>query len=63
MEGKNVEINQFTDFPYKNEIHFKITTEEPSQFTVYLRHPSWSKNVDVKINGKKLRVRTNATVI
>lgn len=57
---KNVEITQFTDFPYEDEVHFKITTEEPSQFTVYLRHPSWSKNVDVKINGKKLRVRTNS---
>lgn len=57
---KNVEITQFTDFPYEDELHFKIATEEPSQFTVYLRHPSWSKNVDVKINGKKLRVRTNS---
>lgn len=57
---KNVEITQFTDFPYEDEVHFKIATEEPSQFTVYLRHPSWSKNVDVKINGKKLRVRTNS---
>lgn len=59
-KGKNVEITQFTDFPYEDEVHFKIATEEPSQFTVYLRHPSWSKNVDVKINGKKLRVRTNS---
>lgn len=57
---KNVEITQFTDFPYEDEVHFKIATEESSQFTVYLRHPSWSKNVDVKINGKKLRVRTNS---
>ena len=57
---KNVEITQFTDFPYEDEVHFKIATEEPSQFTVYLRHPSWSKNVDVKINGKKLRIRTNS---
>ena len=57
---KNVEITQLTDFPYEDEVHFKIATEEPSQFTVYLRHPSWSKNVDVKINGKKLRVRTNS---
>ena len=57
---KNVEITQLTDFPYKDEVHFKIATEEPSPFTVYLRHPSWSKNVDVKINGKKLRVRTNS---
>lgn len=57
---KNVEITQLTDFPYKDEVHFKIATEEPSPFTVYLRHPSWSKNVDVKINGKKIRVRTNS---
>ncbi|WP_287678849.1 glycoside hydrolase family 127 protein [Bacteroides sp.] len=57
---KNVEITQFTDFPYEDEVHFKIATEEPSQFTVYLRYPSWSKNVEVKINGKKLRVRTNS---
>ncbi len=56
---KNVEITQLTDFPYEDEVHFKIATEEPSLFTIYLRRPSWSKNVDVKINGKKLRVRVN----
>ena len=56
---KNVEITQLTDFPYEDEVHFKIATEEPSQFTIYLRRPSWSKNVDLRVNGKKLRVRAN----
>ena len=58
-KDKNVEITQLTDFPYKDEVHLKIATEESSRFTIYLRYPSWSKNVVVKINGKKIRVRTN----
>lgn len=56
---RNVKITQLTEFPYKENVTLKVETDKPSEFVVYLRYPSWSKNVKVKVNGKNYRVKTN----
>ena len=56
---RNVKITQLTEFPYKENVTLKVETDKPTGFVVYLRYPSWSKNVKVKVNGKNYRVKTN----
>lgn len=42
-------------FPAKENTALTIQTDKPVTTTIYLRYPSWSKNVKVNVNGKKYR--------
>lgn len=48
-----VEIEETTDYPWDGKIEFKVNTD--SQFTLFLRKPSWSKEFSVVVNGEKIQ--------
>ena len=53
---KGMKIRQETEFPENGKVNLKIQAEKPIKWTLNLRYPKWSKNVEVKVNGKKIKV-------
>ena len=39
--GSKVKIEDFTQYPYENQLTFKITLDKPAIFTLKIRKPSW----------------------
>lgn len=56
-EEKEMIIRQETAFPAEETTALTIHTKKPVETTVYLRYPSWSKKVTVKVNGKRVSVK------
>lgn len=52
--GKNVSILETTNYPFSNEVEFKIETEEPVEFSLLVRIPEWTKNAFITVNEKPL---------
>ena len=54
--GKEVVIREQTDYPFDSQISFTITSDQAVAFPFYIRIPCWTKNADVKVNGKKVQL-------
>lgn len=54
---KGLTIRQETKFPQEETTRFTLQAENPVRTTIYLRYPSWSKDVKVSVNGKKISVK------
>lgn len=54
---KGVKIRQETSFPQSNKITLIVESVGEESMPVYLRYPSWTKNVTVAVNSKKIAVR------
>ena len=54
--GKEVVIREQTDYPFDSQISFTITSDQAVTFPFYIRIPCWTKNADVKVNGKKVQL-------
>lgn len=55
-KAKGITLRQETAFPAEENTALTIQTDKPVTTTIYLRYPSWSKNVKVNVNGKKVSV-------
>ncbi len=53
---KGIKIHQETAFPNNEYTTLTIHTDGTVKMPVYLRYPSWASNVEVKVNGKKVKV-------
>ena len=56
-KAKGITLHQETAFPAEENTALTIQTDKPVTTTIYLRYPSWSKNVKVNVNGKKVSVK------
>ncbi len=52
-------LRQETSFPYNENVLLTIECDKNLTSTIYLRYPSWSNNVKVSINGKKVSAKRN----
>jgi len=50
--GETVRIEEKTNYPFEESIHFKINASKSINFPLYLRIPGWCANASIKINGK-----------
>ena len=52
--GENVplKITQETDYPWSGDVNITVSPEQPTQFALNLRVPSWCSKYDVKLNGE-----------
>ena len=50
-EEKGLQLTQLTSFPEGESSEIKIHLEEPSEFSINLRHPSWTDNFEIHVNG------------
>ena len=54
---KNITIQQQSDFPNSDTIHFSISTETRSPFALRIRKPWWAKDgIDITVNGKPVAI-------
>lgn len=56
-KAKGITLRQETAFPAEENTALTIQTDKPVTTTIYLCYPSWSKNVKVNVNGKKVSVK------
>jgi uncharacterized protein len=51
-DGTELEVKQQTQYPWKDTIAVTVTPERASEFSVFLRVPSWSSRTSVQVNGQ-----------
>jgi uncharacterized protein len=49
---KGIQIEQNTDFPYKNESELVLKITKSQNFALNIRQPKWAENFEVLVNGK-----------
>jgi DUF1680 family protein len=48
-------LKQETKYPFDNKIQIQVSASQPSEYTLYLRIPSWAKNDPIlSVNGKRV---------
>lgn len=50
-DGANVTIREITDYPFDGTIRFRIETEKPVAFPLYLRVPGWAEGAEIEAGG------------
>lgn len=53
-EGNSIDIEQVTNYPWDGKVLLKINKVPKGDYSIFLRIPGWSQNVEVKINGNKV---------
>ena len=53
---KGLTLRLETRFPEEEAVSLTMGLDEPQTFAVKLRYPSWSGNVDVRVNGRRVKV-------
>ncbi|MDN5201901.1 glycoside hydrolase family 127 protein [Fulvivirgaceae bacterium BMA10] len=54
-DGTEVTITEISNYPFEEDINFKISSTEPVMFPLYLRIPAWAKAAELHINGEKMK--------
>lgn len=49
---KGIQIEQNTNFPYKNESELILKISKSQNFALNIRQPKWAENFEVLVNGK-----------
>lgn len=52
--GIEVALVQETEYPLSGNIHLRIETTRPCEFTLRLRIPAWSQNTQIHLDGQSL---------
>lgn len=52
QNGLSVQIEERTSYPADGRVILLVTPDKPSEFTVRLRIPNWSKKTSVSVNGE-----------
>jgi hypothetical protein len=61
-KGKNVIINEKTDYPFGGDVSLKITTQESVKFPLCLRVPGWVDSVEFNYKGKTKNAVGGSTI-
>lgn len=56
-DGTQVTVSEATDYPFEQEVRFRVSTPKPVAFPLYLRIPRWCDQASVKVNGQSISVR------
>ena len=56
-KDKGLKIRQETNFPEDGKVMMTISVEKSIKMPLSLRYPVWTKNVELKVNGKKVGVK------
>lgn len=54
MDGKEVTVRMQTEFPWKGNVTLSVCATEPADGTVYIRVPSYAKQMTIEIDGEKI---------
>ncbi|MBN2273094.1 MAG: glycoside hydrolase family 127 protein [Bacteroidales bacterium] len=53
-DGSLIQMTQKTDFPYDEGIRLVIEKVQKSEFSLFLRIPSWAEGATIKVNGSQV---------
>lgn len=51
-DGRPFRLTQVTNYPWSGDIKLTIDPERASDFTVYVRWPSWAATAEIQVNGQ-----------
>lgn len=60
IKGSKIRIENKTNYPHENAVHFKIQLEKPLAFILKIRKPSWTTSI---ISNEKYRVEDDFIII
>lgn len=63
VNGSKVTVNEVTNYPFDNQITFKITTDNPTEFAVLFRKPDWATKVDVKADNAEIKFQDGYYIV
>ena len=52
--GQSVRIEQTTRYPIDGAVEFRMTSDQPAEFTLHLRIPSWCEGAVIAVNGQTM---------
>ena len=53
---KRLTLSQTTRFPDEEKARFQFSLQRPAKLILKIRHPSWCKELELKVNGRTLQV-------
>jgi hypothetical protein len=54
VAGKKITVTEETDYPFRDNISFRIKTASPVKFNFQFRIPEWCSNATIQVNGYDL---------
>lgn len=54
--GKDMTVEEDTQYPFENTVRFKIRTQDSAAFTLVLRVPEWAVSSEISLNSERLSV-------
>lgn len=57
IDGQTIQLTQQTNYPWDQQVSIELKLEEPAEFGIALRIPSWCKSSAISVNGEKLDAR------
>lgn len=52
IQGKSVQIELETDYPFSDRLKFTVKTEQPIEFPLYIRIPEWAGGAELTMENK-----------
>ena len=53
-DGTEISIKNKTKYPFDDNLLFELKMNKSDVFPLYFRNPSWAKNSEIFLNGKKI---------
>jgi hypothetical protein len=57
INNTKVSVALDTEYPFRETLNFKVNTEKETEFTFWLRIPSWAEGASLELGGKSLKVK------
>ncbi|WP_114778558.1 beta-L-arabinofuranosidase domain-containing protein [Botryobacter ruber] len=57
VNGAKVTVEEVTNYPFENQVTFKVQTDRPAEFSIICRKPGWADNMKVKAGGASTSTR------
>jgi len=51
QDGSPFSIHQETRYPWRGDVHLKVSSDSSTPFTLFVRIPSWAKQASASVNG------------
>jgi len=61
-DGRKITVTEITDYPFSGKIEFRINTDAPVRFPLYLRIPGWADTAAISYKNKIVKGMACSTV-
>ena len=59
-KAKDLKLSQSTRFPDEDSTRFQLSLKRPTRLNLMIRHPSWCRELTIKVNGRLLQTTQKA---